>query len=140
MNPIQIFLQEASPIPPIFYHGSPNPRIKILRPRLDPRTGITGIFVAADIYAPYAFSLSPIRHKSTVNLKTVGGKFVSGKVVSPVPLNDKGYLYTIKPHPDDMVERLPGRFHLIKPTRIIKRELVTIEDVKKMGWEITIKK
>jgi len=49
----------------IFYHGSTAKGLKVLKPKMDPRLGIKGVFVADEPYGPMMFSLLPNRSKST---------------------------------------------------------------------------
>ena len=90
----------------LFYHGSPVKGIKILKPKLDPRLGIKGIFVADEPFTPMLFSLLPNRAKSMVNSVTKNGKFIKGEFISPLPLNETGYLYVVKPNKEVDFDKL----------------------------------
>lgn len=122
----------------IFYHGSPTPNVKVLEPRLDPRLGIEGLFVTDEAFGPMVFALLPVRAHATVNYTTKNGKFIRGKVVTPV-INEEGWLYTLEVTSEIIAERKPGRFHLTAPVRVIKAEKVLKEEVLKLGWRVEIK-
>ena len=121
-----------------FYHGSPTPNIKILEPRLDPRLGIEGLFVADEPFGPMMFALLPIRAHAIVNYTTKDEKFIKGKVVTP-KINEEGWLYTLEAEDEIIKERKPGRFHLVAPAKVIRVEKILIADVLKLGWEVEIR-
>lgn len=124
----------------IFYHGSPTPNIKVLKPRLDPRLGIEGIFVSDLIFSPMIFSLLPVRAHATVNLTTRGGKFIKGKVVTP-KINEVGWLYILEIEDDKIIEeRERDKFYLTAPVKIKSSKKILKEDVLKLGWVVKIKK
>jgi len=122
----------------IFYHGSPVKGLKVLKPKMDPRLGIKGVFVADEPYGPMMFSLLPNRSKSAINYETKKGKFIKGEVSTSKPLNEEGWLYTVKPSKDIIVERKPGRYHLSSAVRVEKSRRVTKEEVLKLGWKVKL--
>lgn len=122
-----------------FYHGSPQKGIKVLEPKLDPRLGIKGIFVADEPYGPMMFSLLQDRAQSIVNYKTEGGKFIEGEVISQKALLEEGWLYTVDLDKEEVSERKPGRYHLTRATKVSSEKKVTKEEVLTLGWKVTIK-
>ena len=76
-----------------FYHGSPVKGLKHLKPRLDPRLNLKGVFVADEPFGPMMFSLLPDRAHSMVKYETKKGKFIKGKkinnyeILDSVPVN-----------------------------------------------------
>ncbi len=120
-----------------FYHGSPTPDIKVLEPRLDPRLGIEGLFVADEPFGPMMFSLLPVRAHAIVNYTTKDGKFIEGKVTTP-QINEEGWLYTLEAEDHIIEQRRPGRYHLTAPVNVVKIEMITKVNVLELGWEIEI--
>lgn len=121
-----------------FYHGSPTANIEVLEPRLDPRLGIEGLFVADEPFTPMMFALLPVRAHANVNSVTKAGKFVGGKVITP-QINEEGWLYTVEADDSIIKERSSGRFYLTAPVKVVKVEKILKEDVLKLGWEVEIK-
>lgn len=119
-----------------FYHGSPISGIKVLEPRHDSRLGIFGLFVGDEPFGPSAFSLLPVRSDTVVNVETKNGEFVSGEIISPRKINNKGSLYIIQPDPNSIIERKPGRFYVTEPTPILREVKVSKQDLINMGWDI----
>lgn len=75
------------------YHGSTK-LLKILKPNLDKRLNVFGLFVSDEIYGPMAFSLLPDSSEADVIWSTKNGKFISGEITTP-EINESGYLYEI---------------------------------------------
>ena len=123
----------------LFYHGSPVKGIKILKPKLDPRLGIKGVFIANEPFTPMLFSLLPSRAKSMVNSITKNGKFIRGEVISPFPLNEEGYLYIVKPNKKYLIERKPGKYYVKNAVKVLRVKIVKKEKVLKMGWKVKVK-
>lgn len=123
----------------LFYHGSPIKGLKILKPHLDHRLGVKGLFVADEPFGPMIFALLPNRAKSLVKYKHKGGKFIEGYVITPKPLNKVGWLYSVKPSSEIVVERKPGRYYLNAPTKIVKCKKILKEEVLKLGWKVNPK-
>src|SRR3989338_3483441 len=117
----------------IFYHGSPTPDIKVLTPRLDPRLGITGVFVADEPFGPMMFALLPERLNAIVKYTVKDGNFVDGYVITP-KINDSGWLYTVQAEDAIIGQRKPGRYHLTAPVSVIKAKKIMKEHVLAMGW------
>ena len=118
----------------IFYHGSPTSNIKILEPRVDPRLGIEGLFVADEPFGPMVFSLLPVRADAIVNYTTQDGRFIKGKVVAR-NLNETGWLYTLEAEDELIVERDAGKYYLTAPVRVTKSQKILKEDILKLGWK-----
>jgi len=121
-----------------FYHGSPTPDIKVLEPKLDPRLGVEGVFVATEPYGPMIFSLLPDRAHSVVNWKTNNGVFVEGSVVTPI-INEEGWLYTIEAESEHVTEGKSGQFYLTAPINVVKAEKISKEDILKLGWKVEVR-
>jgi hypothetical protein len=122
----------------IFYHGSPTPNIEVLEPRLDPRLGVEGVFVADEPFGPMMFSLLPERAHATVNWKTDNGKFIEGKVITPV-INEEGWLYTIQAESENVKEGKSGQFYLTAPASVVKVEKISKEKILNLGWKVEIR-
>lgn len=59
----------------VFYHGSKVPGLTQLHPRLDQRTGVTGVFLTSKPELATLHSVLTNAHKTSINYNTVGGKF-----------------------------------------------------------------
>jgi len=121
-----------------FYHGSRIQGLKVLEPRLDPRLGVVGLFVADEPFGPMMFALLPDRAHSVVKYDTKEGEFIKGKVTTPYPLNEEGWLYTVQPDSKWIRERKTGRYFLIKKTPVRAVRRVTLAEVNRLNWEIEI--
>lgn len=117
-----------------YYHGSPQNRIKILRPHLDERTGKFGIFISDNPILPMLFSLIEDKSKANISYVTNGERFEGGHVKCD-HLHEVGYIYRIKPVQD--IEYIqPFEFHIKGQEEIIDCVRITIDQVKNIGWEI----
>ena len=122
-----------------FYHGSPTKGIRILKPKKDPRLGIKGIFIADQPFGPMMFALLSNRAKSSVKYETKGKKFIKGRVETPFPLHKEGYLYIVQPQKEELQQRKPGRYHLIKSIQVLKCRKVSQKQVLRLGWKVRLK-
>lgn len=122
----------------IFYHGSPSPNLTVLEPKLDPRLGIEGVFVANEPFGPMMFSLLPDRAHAVVNWKTNNGEFVEGNVVTPV-INEEGWLYTLEAEDTGVTEGESGQMYITAPAKVVKADKVTKENVLNLGWKVEIR-
>jgi hypothetical protein len=120
-----------------FYHGSPIPNMDVLEPRLDPRLGIEGLFVADEPFGPMMFALLPIRSGAIVNYKTKDGEFIEGKVITP-HINKEGWLYTIEAEDGIIQEIASGQYMLTSPVKIAEVKKVLKKEILKIGWEVEI--
>ena len=125
----------------LFYHGSNKKGIMVLRPKLDKRTGIKGVFLSDNKYGPMVFSLLRNRAKSSVDLKTKNNKFITGKLISDLPLNQESWLYILKPNLDHIKPyiRKSGEYYLLKPYKVHRIKRVTKRQVERLGWKIKIR-
>ena len=123
-----------------FYHGSPIKGLKHLKPRLDPRLNIKGVFVADEPFGPMMFSLLPDRAHSMVKYETKKGKFIKGKVITPQPLNKEGWLYEIQSHKEIVKEKQTDRYYLTQETPVTKATKVTEKEILELGWEVIVDK
>lgn len=119
-----------------YFHGSPNGSIEILEPRLDPRLGISGVFVADEQFGPEIFSLLKDRPNSVIKYVVEDGMFIKGGIFSPSDLNDSGWLYKIQPEDVDVKERAPGRYYITVAIKPIEKTLVKKEEILSRGWRI----
>lgn len=106
------------------YHGSPTNNIKELEPRLDPRTGTTGLFIAKHREHAAVHALLPSNTKASINHVTKDGKFVSGHISAEKDPLPKGYIYEVD----------ESKGILDKPAKVTSKQTVTPEDLKMMGW------
>lgn len=82
------------------------------------------------------FSLMLDRAHTTINYMVKKGHFVRGTVVTPVPLNASGWLYTVRPVASAIVERKPGRYFLSESTRVLRKRKVLLTEVMGLGWVV----
>lgn len=122
-----------------YYHGSKVNNLKYLEPQLDKRLGITGVFISKDKYHPMAFSLIPNSYKTSVNTTTKDGKFIKGTITTSEDLNDIGYLYSVTINKDNVNYLKPYKkesYYSTNRLKVDSMELVTKEDLTKLGWNI----
>ena len=136
-NDVEVALNRTVPKPDSkYYHGSPTPDLKQLKPRHDPRTETKALFTKQDPESALIYALLPNRAKSNVTHSTVGGKFTEGHVVSPEPLLPEGYLYTLP----KVTGKASGDSYLInKAVKPLSVRKVTQEDARKAGWTWDVK-
>ncbi len=129
------------PLTKKYYHGSSRKGIKTLRPRYDPRTKIKGVFLSEHAFAPMIFALLKNRAKANIHYTTHKGTFVFGRVISPTPLLEHGYLYTVDILPSSLRKtKHSGEYYLKKSIPVSTCKKITKKQVLIFGWKIIIKK
>lgn len=120
-----------------YYHGSPTPNLTLLIPRLDLRTGIKGVFVSNEVFGPCMYSLLPDRSNTAISYTTVGGRFISGSVMTYYPLNPLGYLYEVVVS-DEAILNVPNEFYFTTPVACKFLKEVSEKEVKDLGWVVEV--
>ena len=122
-----------------WWHGSPTGGLETLEPRLDSRTGHTGVFVASDPFQPVVFSLLANRAESNVDI------FEQGTAIwaffsTQHPILDRGWVYRVEPEASAVVEWKPGRYYIDGPARVVesrewvREDLLFVAEPDEDGW------